>query len=278
MDSYSALANLGSHLKIRVFPRLNGDLDLGFSLGRPWRSWAAALAAHIRGMADMTPDQIAQREAARTRTGEFGTHDRTDPEIDLGGGNAYNDVTAPVTVKVHLEQWHEDAYVVTVGAVDFDARALLDAEPLRELENTGSDTDWVFERAQTLGLVDGHDGPFTVELPDDFEDYITHRENNGMVDAYELAHESIALQQAEVATKRRADALEEADRQLSIAGTDPKTNDELTPGDVLVSGKHRLTIDNIERSSTMPGMLAVETEFGTLYLDPAETSQVEREF
>lgn len=228
----------------------------------------------------MTPDQIAQREAARTRTGEFGTHDHTDPEIDLDPGNAYNDVTTPVTVTVQLEQWDRNDNILNIGSVDFDGRALLDAESLQDLDASrkNGDIDWVFERAKSLGLIDtDHDGPYTVELPDDFEDYIAHRENNGMTEPYELADESIALQQAEAAMKRRGAALEEAERQLAVAGTEARANAELSPGDVLVRGGHRLTVDNVERSSTMPGMLAVETTFGTLYLDPDVTSQIERD-
>lgn len=78
-------------------------------------------------MTDLTPEQIAQREAARTRTGEFGTHDHTDPEIDLDGGNAYADVTTPVTFGVRLERWDERDNLRDVSTVEFDPRALTDA-------------------------------------------------------------------------------------------------------------------------------------------------------
>ena len=43
----------------------------------------------------------------------------------------------------------------------------------------------------------------------------------------------------------------------------------LEPGDVLVgSAGGRTVVENVEPSSAMPGLLAVETEHGTLYLDP----------
>lgn len=38
----------------------------------------------------MTQPQIAQREAARQRSGEFGTHDHTAPELTLGNGRQRN--------------------------------------------------------------------------------------------------------------------------------------------------------------------------------------------
>ena len=58
----------------------------------------------------------------------------------------------------------------------------------------------------------------------------------------------------------------------SIADGDDST---ITPGAMLIPGQALLgdggtylTIDNVEPSSAMPGFMAVETEAGTLYLDP----------
>jgi hypothetical protein len=226
-------------------------------------------------MTDLTPDQIAEREAARTRTGEFGERAHTDPELALG--NAYGDVSTPLTVKVRLEQWALGDHVITVGSAEFDARAILDAEPLSGLESLrdNEDTDWVFDTARRLGIADQHDGPFTVELPDDFEDYITHRENNGMTDAYPTAAEGIAV----LVMEKRQEVLAEAQRLLDIAGehgTIEKPNDELVAGDVLVQGASRVNVtENPSPSSAMPGFMAVETDFGVLYLDPEQTSFVE---
>ena len=227
-------------------------------------------------MTDLTPEQIAARQS----DGKFGTHDHSDPELELG--NAYRDVTSPLTVSVRLERWddRDRDYAMEVGRVEFDARAIFDARKLEDIdpEVTYSDQDWVFHEAQNAGLVDGHDGPFTVELPEDFAEYIEHRENNGMVEPYEGAAESLAIQVRETALAKRQEALETAARLLTAAGdgaTETKRADAFEPGDVLVQGTSRLTVENIEESSSMPGFLAVETEFGTLYLDPELEFEVE---
>lgn len=225
-------------------------------------------------MTDLTPEQVA----ARQPNGEFGVHDHSAPDFELDG-NAYRDVTSPLTVAVRLEQW-TGKYSIEVGRVEFNARAIFDARNLAEIdpETTYSDTDWVFHEAQSAGLVDGHDGPFTVELPDDFDEYLEHREDNGMVAPYEGAAESLAVQVREANLTKRQEALELADRLLTAAGdgaTETKQAEEFTPGDVLVNGTSRLTVQNVERSSSMPGFLAVETEFGTLYLDPELEFEVE---
>lgn len=225
-------------------------------------------------MTDLTPEQIAARQA----NGEFGTHDHTAPDFELDG-NAYRDVTSPLTVVVRQEVYQGD-YVHEVGRVEFDARAIFDARKLADInpETTYSDQDWVFHEAQNAGLVPEYDGPFTVDLPDDFDEYIEHRENNGMVEPYEGAAESLALQVREAKLSQRQEALEKASRLLGEAGdgaTETKQAEDFTPGDVLVNGTSRLTVQNVERSSSMPGFLAVETEFGTLYLDPKQEFEVE---
>lgn len=225
-------------------------------------------------MTDLTPEQIAARQS----DGKFGAHDHSDPELELG--NAYRDVTSPLTVSVRLERWDDRGYAMEVGHLEFDARAIFDARKLADIdpEVTQSDTDWVFHEAQNTGLVDGHDGPFTVELPEDFAEYIEHRENNGMVEPYEGAAESLAIQVRETALAKRQNALALADRLLHAAGdgaTETKRVDAFEPGDILVKGTSRLTVENVEKSSSMPGFLAVETEFGTLYLDPELEFEVE---
>ena len=226
-------------------------------------------------MTDLTPEQIAARQS----DGKFGAHDHSAPDFELDG-NAYRDVTSPLTVSVRLERYDDRDYAMEMGRVEFDARAIFDARKLENIdpETTYSDTDWVFHEAQAAGLVDGHDGPFTVELPDDFHEYIEHRENNGMVEPYEGAAESLAVQVREATLAKRQDALELADRLLQVAGdgaTETKRADAFEPGDVLVQGTSRLTVENVEESSSMPGFLAVETEFGTLYLDPELEFEVE---
>lgn len=49
------------------------------------------------------------------------------------------------------------------------------------------------------------------------------------------------------------------------------TGDELSSGNVLIGECNgRCTVYESAMSSAMPGLLAVETEFGFLYLDPDE--------
>ena len=228
-------------------------------------------------MTDLTPEQIAARQA----NGEFGVHDHSAPDFELDG-NAYRDVTSPLTVQIRLEQWEGD-YAREVGRVELDARALFDARSLSDLDGVDADNndqDWVFFEGSSAGLVPEHDGPFTVELPEDFHEYIEHRENNGMVEPYEGAAESLAVQVRETKLAKRQEALELANRLLVEAGdgaTVTKRVEDFEPGDMLVQGTSRLTVDNIERSSAMPGFMAVDTEFGTLYLDPEQEFVVEAE-
>jgi len=228
-------------------------------------------------MTDLTPDQIAEREAARRRNGEFGEHDHSAPELALG--NAFRDAAYPFTVRVNLEHWDGRRYV-TLRTVEFDARALLDARPLRDLHRLEEDDlDWIFEEAVRRGLTDEFDGPYTVELPDDVADYIEHRETSGMTDAYPNADEIIAAAALDANMERRAKALEDAQRYLEAAGPgaiETKKVSELNSGDILVQGTNRLRIEEQPGpTSLVPGFWSVGTHFGYLYLDPDETAQVE---
>lgn len=225
-------------------------------------------------MTELTPEQ----QAARRDNGEFGTHENTGPELELGG-NVYGDPATAATVRVILERWNYRDEAEQVGIVEFDARAIFDNESLAKLVSTEDslETDWIFEDAHAHGLTEGHDGPFTVELPEDFDDYIRHREDNGMVDPYPSAAELLALAKTEHAREKRAEALAEAERRLAEAGTVTKKVSELAAGDVLVQGQHRLRVDGVMPSITMRGSLMVETDFGYLYLDPDVELQVEAE-
>lgn len=231
-------------------------------------------------MTDLTPEQRADRERARLANGEFGTHDHSGPELALDG-NTYSDLSAPLTVTVRLERWDERDNAIPVGHVEFDARALFDARDLASIdpETTHSDEDWVFDEARAAGIVKNHDGPFTVQLPDDFEEYLEHRRDNGMVDAYPSAAESLAIQVRETKLAQRQESLEAASRLLHEAGEGAtitkKVSDFDEDGEILVQGTSRVAVHNIEHSSTMPGFMAVETDFGTLYLDPDQEFEVE---
>ncbi|SDH40087.1 hypothetical protein [Microbacterium sp. 77mftsu3.1] len=225
-------------------------------------------------MTELTPEQ----QAARRDNGEFGTHENTGPELELGG-NVYSDPATAATVRVILERWDYRDNAETIGTVEFDARAIFDNASLDKLASMDDtlETDWIFEEAREHGLTEGHDGPFTVELPEDFEDYLRHREDNGMVDPYPSAAELLALAKTEHAREKRAEALAEAERRLADAGTVAKKVSELTPGDVLVQNQHRLTVDDVTTSSAMPGFLMVQTDFGYLYLDPDLDIEIEAE-
>lgn len=68
------------------------------------------------------------------------------------------------------------------------------------------------------------------------------------------------------------------DRAESPVGLEPvatfKLNCDLEPGDVITCGNAFATVQNAEPSSIMRGMVAVETELGTLYLGDAGESQL----
>lgn len=231
-------------------------------------------------MPDLTPDHHADREAARRDNGEFGTHSRTSPEVHLADGNGFRDPSYPLTLEVVLERWDNRDNAIELGVVEFDARALCDARSLTELDQafeTG-DPDAIFFEAVDAGLTDAHDGPFTVRTPEEFDDYVTHRENSGMNDAYPNAAEIVAAAALEAKMSKRAKALETAARLLKEAGpgatvTMPVT--ELTPGEVLVRGMDRVRVNEVTASSTMPGFTMVDTDFGYLYLASDQEVTVE---
>lgn len=231
-------------------------------------------------MTDLTPEQLADREHARRANGEFGSHEHTDPELQLATGNAYADPSTPLNVTVRLEQWDDRDNAFEVGQVDFDARAIFDSRDLADIDPdvTYSDEDWVFEDARAAGIADQHDGPFTVVLPEDFDEYLTHRRENGMSEAYPSAAESLALQVREMKLARRQEALDTASRLLHEAGdgaTVIRKVSDFEGGEVLVQGTSRIVVHNVEPSSTMPGLMAVETDFGTLYVAPDQEYETE---
>ena len=235
-------------------------------------------------MTDLTPEQIAARQA----NGEFGVHNHSAPEFELG--NPYRDVTSPLTVRVQLEEHDGYGDPQEVDSIALDARALFDARRLSDIRtaSTAYDRDWVFFEAQAAGLVDEHDGPFTVKLPKDFRQYIEHRENNVMTEPYEDAAESLALQVREAKLDKRREALATAARLLTEAGdgaTVEKKVVDLESGDVLVRGEYRTRVESISEHSDFEtrvrngfeSRFAVETDFGIIYLDENDTVRVEAE-
>ena len=222
-------------------------------------------------MTDLTPDQITERENARQSNGEFGTHEHSAPELGL----VRWDASEPLLIRVRLERW-TGKYDVEVGVAEFDARAIFDGRSVADLERAedSEDLDWVFEEAKELGLSD-HDGAYTVELPEDFGDYLRHREGAGMTGPYPSAAASKAI----LALEKRQEVLAAAERLLTIAGehgTIAKKAGEIERGDVLVKGSHRFEVLDVYDSTATPGIRHAETEFGTLALDPDVQFQVER--
>jgi len=235
-------------------------------------------------MADLTDAQRAQVDN-RNPDGKWREgvprHVHSQPAIGLDAdGNGFRDPAYPLTVTVVLERWNYRDEAEEVGTVEFDARAIFDGMSLDEVrEAFDNDVDWLFHKAITAGFVEAHDGPFTVREPDELDDYIEHRENNGMADPYENADEILAAAVLDANRERRAKALDEAQRLLVAAGPGAivtKKVADLDVGDVLVQGTNRLRIEEQPGPvNVVPGFWSVGTEFGYLYLDPDETIDIE---
>lgn len=144
------------------------------------------------------------------------TH-QTDEQSEHLAGNPFSDPASPLTVRIRLERWVGD-YAQEIGSVEFDGRAVFDAEPLSTIANDLSDLDWVLHSATAAGLVDEHDGPFTVEEPEDLAEYIEHRENAGMTEAYPSAADSLAAARAEHLNTKLEDAIAEVKRLREALG------------------------------------------------------------
>lgn len=143
--------------------------------------------------------------------------DQTDEQSKHLGGNQFSDPASPLTVRIRFERWVGD-YAQEVGSVEFDGRAVFDAEPLSTIANDMSDLDWVLHSATAAGLVDEHDGPFTVEVPEDLAEYIEHRENAGMIEAYPSAADSLAAARAEHLNAKLEGAIAEVKRLREALG------------------------------------------------------------
>ncbi|WP_156251013.1 hypothetical protein [Pseudactinotalea terrae] len=81
--------------------------------------------------------------------------------------------------------------------------------------------------------------------------------------AYEAA--ARAVQQLDTAQKVRLIAYLAAALE---AESDTTAGEDLHVGQIIVDGGCYIPIDDVERSYAMPGMLAIETAAGGLYLDP----------
>jgi hypothetical protein len=137
--------------------------------------------------------------------------DQTNDEDEHLAGIPFPGPAAPLHVHVILQMWVGDE-TIDVGSVEFDGRAVFDAEPLSTVANDLSDLDWVFHNATVAGLVDGHDGPFAVEEPEDLAAYLEHRKNLGMTEAYPSAAEALEAGRIEHLKEKLATALAEVER------------------------------------------------------------------
>ncbi|SDH40184.1 hypothetical protein [Microbacterium sp. 77mftsu3.1] len=60
-------------------------------------------------MTDLTPAQIAEREAARAASGEFGTHERTAPEVTIKPHDGYPNAAVHQFANLLRERGEDDA-------------------------------------------------------------------------------------------------------------------------------------------------------------------------
>lgn len=111
------------------------------------------------------------------------------------GGNVFSDPGHPVSTEIVYQAWTRGDRLQDINRVEFDSRALLDSLPLDRVVHAFefSDNDWLADMAVQNGLLEQYDGPFEVELPEDIDEYIRHREDNGMTAAYDSAEELLRL-------------------------------------------------------------------------------------
>lgn len=139
--------------------------------------------------------------------------------------NPFSDPAAPLSVHVRLERWDDDN-AVEIGSVDFDGRDVFDSQPLDEIGDDRSDMDWVFYAATAAGLIDNHDGPFTVEVPGELGEYIAHRESAGMAEPYPSAAESLAEARVDHLRTKLEEATAEVERlRAEIAAAEKAGNE-----------------------------------------------------
>lgn len=130
---------------------------------------------------------------------------------DHMNANPFSDPAAPLDVRVRLERWDDDN-AVEIGSIEFDGRAVFDAQHLDTIGDHYSDLDWVFYTAITAGLIDNHDGPFTVYVPEELAEYIAHRESAGMNEPYPSAAASLAAARLDLLRTKLEEATAEVER------------------------------------------------------------------
>lgn len=125
----------------------------------------------------MTDNIVRKSQTGETgNRGEFGTHTRAEGDIALA--------KSPVKISVRLEAWDGNDDLVELESLEFDARTILDARDLNDIELSSNDDDGLYFEAVRLGIVKSHDGPFTVYLDDQsVADYVAARSEAGELDA-----------------------------------------------------------------------------------------------
>lgn len=124
-------------------------------------------AAYIVGMTNFEESKV--RRGQPGNKAQFAEKVNSEPD-----GSVLSSAPAPATVTVRLYQWVHD-FAQYSGEATFDARAILDSKSLADYDPEQSgENDWLFDEAVRLGLAEGHDGPFSVDMTDesisDYED------------------------------------------------------------------------------------------------------------
>jgi hypothetical protein len=100
--------------------------------------------------------------------GQFAPGTHAEPGVMLASQVAQPKIMASVT----LQQWHNE-YAIDIETVEFDAgRVLAEMSPEKRsgLEDCSEDADQLYDTAVRRGLVQDHDGPFSVYFRQSMED------------------------------------------------------------------------------------------------------------
>ena len=114
--------------------------------------------------------------------GQFKSAERT---VAAGDALAGADPQEKVNASVQYQRWDSWDNVEVVSEEDVDLGALFDALPLDQVPEKieHDEADEFFYKAQKIGVVSEHDGPFTLSIDhDDLAAYRTRREHLGQVE------------------------------------------------------------------------------------------------
>lgn len=250
-------------------------------------------------MTDISVDAAGRREAARTDSGQFGTQSRTGP-TDLA--NPFDRVRAARA---------EIVAGCLSGVHDSIKDAIPDVTGIKVVNNDEGDMYWQVKRPgsdQWQNLYDGDpdtgkpyllaDGSYLEDViweagsgggleitkPNEFEDYAAgppaettfNYPASMRVDKYsgELEEAELDLEKMRVAYEPYESAAPAVPQKPATVSVAP---DELSNGDTLVStnGSRLVITGEVSPSNQIPGFMAVETDFGTIYLDSEQLVEIE---